>query len=169
MGATSWRHANDRLKADWRPILQRAIGMQNTSVDLSRYTRIIPHSMDNRLILEAPNAIDCRALLNALRNTHSSWKCQLHLSAECKANRSLLYHKASFHKAKVEDHGDILVVSSLIAATHTIRVELYRSAADIDSLMTTFLATVPKNVQHLAHPNLPLQGSAGYPRPSQGR
>jgi hypothetical protein len=132
MGATSWRNANDRLKADWRPILQQAIGTQNTTVDLSRYTRIIPHATDNRLILEAPNAVDRRALLHALRSSHSPWKCQLHLSANCKANRSLLYHKASFHQAKVADNGDILVVSSLQDTSHTIRIELYRTAAEVD-------------------------------------
>jgi hypothetical protein len=74
-------------------------------------------------------------------------RCLLHLSPNAKANKTLVYYKASYYQARVEDHGDILVVSSRLDAFHTTRVELHRTSAEVETQTNTFLARVAKNVQ----------------------
>jgi hypothetical protein len=127
-------------------MLKNEIGQQYTTVDLKLFTRVIPQTPDHRLILEAPNPTARRALLGALRNNRSKMRCLLHLSPNGKANKTLVYYKASHHQVRVEDHGDILVVSSRIDTFHTTRVEVHRTSAEVEAQINTFLARVAKNV-----------------------
>ena len=66
-GQGGWATTNASWRANWQSILQREIGTQNTTVDLKQFTRVMPQTTDNRLILDAPSLVDRRALLEALR------------------------------------------------------------------------------------------------------
>jgi hypothetical protein len=79
-------------KANWREVLKHEIGAKNTTVDLSKFKRVLWHKEGNRIVLEAPGQVDRRALQAALRSVRSKWRCVLHLSPQGKANKTLVYY-----------------------------------------------------------------------------
>ena len=75
-------------------------------------------------MLEAPNAVSRRALLNAIKNAKSHIKAHLHLSPEIKANKTLVYYEARKNNTWVEDHGDILTIAWRFNKAILIRIDL---------------------------------------------
>ena len=69
------------------------------------------------------------------------------MSPQGKANKTLVYYQASQYLTRVEDHGDILVVTSLADTSYTTRIAVHHSAATVDAQLTTFLSKVAKNGQ----------------------
>ena len=43
-------------------VLKREIGATNTTVDLTKFKRVIWHNAGNKLVLDAPGPVDRRAL-----------------------------------------------------------------------------------------------------------
>jgi hypothetical protein len=43
-------------------VLTREIGAKNTTVDLTKFKKVIWHKAGNRLVLDAPGPVDRRAL-----------------------------------------------------------------------------------------------------------
>ena len=79
---------------------------------------------ERHLVLEAPNAVSRRALLNAIKNAKSHIKAHVHLSPEIKANKTLVYYEARKNNTWVEDHGDIITVAWRFNKAILIRIDL---------------------------------------------
>jgi hypothetical protein len=70
----------------------KIINPQNTRVDLQNYTRRYPIPSEDRMVLEAKDAVSRRDLLEALKETRSHVKAHPHLSPVGKANKTLVYY-----------------------------------------------------------------------------
>jgi hypothetical protein len=116
------------------------------------FTRITPPFGDHRLILEAPSPAERRALLLALRARKSQWRIHLHLSPYGKANKTLVYHRASLYQVHIEDRGDLLIVRAKADSATRIIVQVQSDAATVDTMLRTFLETMPKNFARQVKP-----------------
>ena len=78
---------------------------------LPLFKHIVTSPSERHLVLEAPDAVSRRALLDAIKKAKSHIKAHVHLSPEIKANKTLVYYQAGRNNTRVADHGDILIVS----------------------------------------------------------
>jgi hypothetical protein len=87
-GRRGWKEQPE----SWTKVIAKEINPANTRVDLRRFKRITPPANERHLVLEAPNAVERRALLDALKTTRSHVRIHLHLSPNGKANKTLVYY-----------------------------------------------------------------------------
>jgi hypothetical protein len=71
-----WKEQSD----NWSTVIAKEIDPANTRVNLKLFKRIQPPANERHLILEAPNAVARRALMDALKATRSHVRIHLHLS-----------------------------------------------------------------------------------------
>jgi hypothetical protein len=75
-------------------VIAKEIDPTNTRVNLTLFERIQAPANERHLILEAPDAVARRALMDALKATRSHIRIHLHLSPSGKANKTLVYYEA---------------------------------------------------------------------------
>jgi hypothetical protein len=115
-------------------------------VDLTLFKRIQPPANDRHLILEAPNAISRRALMDALKASRSHVRIHLHLSPQGKANKTLVYYQsARLNEINIGDRGDIMNVSWKQDPTKYVNLEILKSAQEVSDRLHSFFGTRPKN------------------------
>ena len=61
-------------------MIAKEIDPENTRVNLTLFKRIQPPANERHLILEAPNTVARRALMDALKATRSHVRIHLHLT-----------------------------------------------------------------------------------------
>jgi hypothetical protein len=124
------------------------MGLSNLPVDLRNFQRVIPAVADPRLVLEAATALDRRALFVAIKTCQSHIRAHLHLSPQAKANKTLIYFTARRHPVAIEDRGDIVCVNWLSNQSVGVRVEVGKSAGEVEETLGLFLDARPTNPRH---------------------
>ena len=87
-GQRGWKESTE----SWTTAIAKEIDPANRRVDLRLFKRITPPANERHLILEAPNRVARRALLDALKASRSHVRLHLHLSPKGKANKTLVYY-----------------------------------------------------------------------------
>jgi hypothetical protein len=104
--------------------------------------------MDERhLVLEAPNPVARRALLDALKASRSHVRIHLHLSPLGRANKTLVYYLAKKNMVNIIDHGDLVHICWKKDETINVNIDLLRSAEEVQDRLHKFFGTRPKNLQ----------------------
>ena len=105
---------------------------------------MFPAIHDPRLVLEATTPLERRALYVAIKTCHSLIKAHLHLTPQCKANKTLVYFTTRRQQVNIDDRGDIICLSWKSDHTQGVRIEVGRSAAEVEATMATFLDAPPR-------------------------
>jgi hypothetical protein len=97
-------------EGNWRKTLAPFIRQTEYTRDL--YTRVIPPAGDNRLIIETPSKHHSRGILKAIRAHKGTISATMHLTPQEKANKALVYRKCDKKLTKIEDIGNVVIVTS---------------------------------------------------------
>ena len=135
-----WRETHP----SWQTQLATELGLLHLPVDLRKFSRVFPAIHDPRLVLEATTPLDRRALYMAIKTCHSMVRAHLHLTPQCKANKTLVYFTARRQQVDIDDRGDIICLSWKSDHTRGVRIEVGRSAAEVEATMATFLDAPPR-------------------------
>ena len=106
-GKKGWRSPN----TSWQDALTQAMGEEHHNINLKAFTCITDVKNEPRLIIEAPSKVVRRELLLALKKNRSHTWALLHLSPEERAKKSLLYSTVKRRPLRIEDWGDIVILS----------------------------------------------------------
>ena len=71
-------------------------------------------------------------------------RAHLHLTPQCKANKTLVYFTARRQQVDINDRGDIICLSWKSDHTRGVRIKVGRSAAEVEATMATFLDAPPR-------------------------
>lgn len=127
------------------------MGVSHIPADLQAFTRITPVIHDARLILEAPSQRERRALLMAIKNCRSMVRAHVHLTPQAKANKTMVYFQTRRYPVGLEDRGDIICVHWTQQPAVNVRIEMGRTAGEVEECLGTFLGARPRNARP-AHP-----------------
>jgi hypothetical protein len=108
------------------------VGSAQIPIDLREFNRVIPAIHDPRLVLEAPNKVARRALYMAIKISQSHVRSHLHITPQEKANKTLAYFTARRYPVRIDDRGDIICMSWHSKPAEIVRVDIRRSAAEIE-------------------------------------
>ena len=109
---------------------------------------------DPRMVLEAPTPMDRRELFVAIRRSQTHLRAHLHLTPQGKANKTLVYFTARRYPVTIQDRGDIVCVHWMSDPTLSARVELSRTAAEVEETLRTFLDARPRAARPMGHANI---------------
>jgi hypothetical protein len=98
------------------------------------------------MILEAPDRISRRALVDALKGSKSYYRAFVHLSPMAKANKTLVYFRTNRQPIKITDRGDVMHLTWRFDASSWENIELEKSAGEVISTLDKFFGTRPKNL-----------------------
>ena len=68
----------------------------------------------------------------------------MHLTPQCKATKTFIYFTARRQPVRIEDWGDIVSLYWLSNQAVSVRVEIGRSAAEVEAQLSTFLEDRPR-------------------------
>ena len=83
--------------------------------------------------------MDRRALLMAIKLSRTNVRAHLHLTPQGKANKSLVYFTARRYPVGLEDRGDIVCISWHNKPAVNVRMDITRSAAEVQQKLGVFL------------------------------
>ena len=106
------------------------------------------------MVLEAPTLMDHRELFVAIRRSQTHLRAHLHLTPQGKANKTLVYFTARRYPVTMQDRGDIVCVHWMSDPTLSARVELSRTAAEVEETLRTFLDARPRAARPMGHANI---------------
>jgi hypothetical protein len=86
-----------------------ALGYMSRVIDIYKFKRITAPD-EKRLVIAAPDAMDRRALLGAIKDQRSPIRAWVHLSPEGKKNKVTVYNRMQQTDTKIEDRGDEIVI-----------------------------------------------------------
>jgi hypothetical protein len=108
---------------------------------------------DPRMVLEAPTPMDRRELFVAIRRSQTHLRAHLHLTPQGKANKTLVYFTARRYPVTLQDRGDIVCIHWMSDPTISARVELYRTAAEVEATLRNFLDARPRAARPAGNAN----------------
>jgi hypothetical protein len=144
-----WQASN----TSWRNQLVSELGMPHLPVNLKNFNRVSPMTSDPRMILEAPTPMDRRELFMAIRHSQTHLRAHLHLTPQGKANKTLVYFTARRYPVTIQDRGDIVCVHWMSEPTLSARVELTRTAAEVEITLRNFLDARPRATRPTGNAN----------------
>jgi hypothetical protein len=74
-----------------------------------------------------------------IKAAQSPVRAHMHLTPQCKATKTFIYFTARRHPVRIEDWGDIVSLYWLSNQAVSVRVEIGRSAAEVEAQLSTFL------------------------------
>jgi uncharacterized protein YggU (UPF0235/DUF167 family) len=116
---------------EWKTVISREIDPTNTKVDLKSFKRITPPMYERHLVLEAPNTVARRTLLDALKASRSHVRIHLHLTPLGKANKTLVYYQAKKNMVKIVDRGDMVHICWKSDESSSVILDVHRSAEEV--------------------------------------
>jgi hypothetical protein len=78
-----------------------------------------------------------------IKNRNSPVRAYLHLTPQGKANKTLVYFNMRRHPVSIDDRGDVICVNWRAKPSEIVRVDVTRTAAEVEIVMERFLETRP--------------------------
>jgi hypothetical protein len=98
------------------------------------------------MILEAPDRISRRALVDALKGSKSYYRGFVHLLPMAKANKTLVYFQANRSPIKITDRGDVMHLTWRFEASSWENIDLEKPAGEVIKTLDKFFESRPKNL-----------------------
>jgi hypothetical protein len=98
--------------------------------------------------------MDRRELFVAIKQSQTHLRAHIHLTPQEKANKTLVYFTARRYPVTIQDRGDIVCVHWMSDPTHSARVELSRTAAEVESTLRNFLDARPRTARPAGNANI---------------
>jgi hypothetical protein len=130
--------------AGWRDQLAQELGLTVLTPDWTAFTRVRPEIHDPRLVIEAPSLRDRRDIYMCIKAAQSPVRAHMHLTPQCKATKTFIYFTARRQPVRIEDWGDIVSLYWLSNQAKSVRVDIGRSAAEVEAQLNTFLEDRPQ-------------------------
>jgi hypothetical protein len=91
--------------------------------------------------------VACRALFMAIKIGKSPVRAHLHLTPQEKANKTFVHFIARRYPVGIEDRGDIICICWHSKPSVSVRVDVRRSAAEVEHTLGDFLDARPAYAQ----------------------
>ena len=85
------------------------LGYMSRAIDIYKFKRITAPD-EKRLVIAAPDAMDRRALLGAIKEQRSPIQAWVHLTPAGKKNKATVYKRIQKTDMKIEDRGDEIII-----------------------------------------------------------
>jgi hypothetical protein len=131
----------------WQKQLTRELGLTPSQLQLSGFTRVTPLIHDPRLVLQIDTPFNRRMLYLGIKQSQTPVRAHMHLTPQIKANKTLVYFTIRRIPVSIDDRGDIIGISWRSHPTVSERIDVGRSAAEVEATLETFLENRP-SVQH---------------------
>ena len=104
-GEQGWSSQHD----SWQQTVNLALGYMSRVIDIYKFKRIaVPY--EKRLVIAAPDAMDRRALLGAIKDQRLPIHAWVHLTPEVNKNKATVYSRIQKTDTKIEDRGDEIIL-----------------------------------------------------------
>ena len=99
------------------------------------------------MVLEAPDRVSRRALVDSLKRSKSNYRAFVHLSPMAKANKTLVYFQTTRQPIRITDRGDIMHLTWKYDTSSWENIDLEKPAGEVIKTLDKFFGTRPKNLQ----------------------
>lgn len=101
-----------------------------------------PPEGDNRLIVNTPSQSHSRELLRCIRAAKGPISATMHMTAQEKANKALVYRKCERKLARIEDRGNVVIVINRRNTDDKETIELKNSAEHVEQQVNNIVARI---------------------------